>query len=118
MKGIAADLSSLSADDVRCALKEFCTRRRDDFMRHYGIRNRAQTHFIRYRGQGGFDMKPIARVALGQTSGPFANTAIVRRRLQGLGFEVYKEPRTRPDGATLDENTRARLRGVFTGDPR
>ncbi len=80
-------LDELTEVAILHTIQKFRELGRDGFFGHHGVRQRAKSSFIRYEGQL-YDLKAIARVALGVPQGPFPHRDRVREAVEGLDFEV------------------------------
>ena len=93
------EMEELTRETVLDAIAEFDDRGSDEFFRHFGIRIRAKSYFIRHKGRE-YDMKAVVRVARGQTlgkqaiRGPLERPDMVARWLKALDFEVVHHKMT------------------------
>ena len=75
----------LSDAAVLEAIEDFRDRGREAFLEHHGMK-RAESYFICYEG-GCYDLKAIARVALGKPQGSIGNSSKVEKEITRLGVE-------------------------------
>ena len=88
-------LDELTEIAILNTMQQFRDLGRDEFFDHHGVRQKARSSFIRYQGQL-YDLKAIARVALGVPNGPFAHRNRVRAAVERLGFEVVVDRQAEP----------------------